>query len=322
MGGRSSSFSCLSTVCCCSWMPSSCGCLRGVSSSSFTSSARFAGSPSRSAPSCSSSSFWVLERISCSSGDMKYGLSEEPSFLSKSSPFFNDGTASPTARILPEKKKKEKMPAQKRREDPDDLDHGQDERAKGQGARVVSRTMRKTTNREHNNNNKPRINNKSQTQQEQSSLSPKGPAQRGEDGVGGDVFGLLEGPVIRGEGPGQRDLAQGRHEVGAPEEEKDVVELEQDEVSVVERLPAVEGKQALGIRALSCDVSLEYSQSELLNTLYTCSLEVDRKLGRAVKEVESTEGGRCPKRRIHSSDGPVRDHHGQEDEGQQRVEQG
>lgn len=65
------------------------------------------------------------------------------------------------------------------------------------------------------------------------------------------MFRLLEGPVIRGEGPRQSDLAQGRHKVGTPEEEEKVVELEQDKVFVVDCLPTIEGKQALCIRTLS-----------------------------------------------------------------------
>lgn len=148
---------------------------------------------------------------------------------------------------------------------------------------------------------------------------PEGSSQRGEDGVGGDVHRLFEGPVVGGEGPRQRDLAQGRDEVGAPEEEEHVVELEEDEVLVVEGLPAVEGKLALGVRTLSwrvggvegleeveeeegdwssylrqagfklaaqrgevptlgSQVSSACSHSDLLNTLYTCSLDVDKKL--------------------------------------------
>uniref|UniRef100_A0A667ZW15 Uncharacterized protein n=1 Tax=Myripristis murdjan TaxID=586833 RepID=A0A667ZW15_9TELE len=99
--------------------------------------------------------------------------------------------------------------------DPDDLDQRQDQRAKGQGACVVS-----------------------------------SPTQGGEDGVGRDIVWLLEGPVIRGKGPCQSDLAQCSHKVGAPEEEEDIVELEQDEVFVVEGLATVEGKQALCIRTL------------------------------------------------------------------------
>uniref|UniRef100_A0A8D3DWM0 Uncharacterized protein n=1 Tax=Scophthalmus maximus TaxID=52904 RepID=A0A8D3DWM0_SCOMX len=51
-------------------------------------------------------------------------------------------------------------------------------------------------------------------------------------------------------GPRQSDLAQGRHKVGAPEEQEDVVELEQDEVLVVDALTSVEGKQALCIWTL------------------------------------------------------------------------
>uniref|UniRef100_A0A3Q3W0R0 Uncharacterized protein n=1 Tax=Mola mola TaxID=94237 RepID=A0A3Q3W0R0_MOLML len=94
--------------------------------------------------------------------------------------------------------------------DPDHLDQRQDERAKRQGARVVS------------------------GQQEEAQANR-------EDGEGGNVLGLFEGPV-------------GGHEVGAPEEEEHVVELKQDEVIVVEGLPAVEGKQALGIGALSRNV--------------------------------------------------------------------
>lgn len=92
-------------------------------------------------------------------------------------------------------------------------------------------------------------------------------------------------------------------------------------------------------------VSLENSHSELLNTLYTCSLDVDKKLVRYVKVSPSyflrlchTEtirlksnqirapdhGGGFPIvtwTRIHSGDGPVSDHQSQEGKGQQRVEQ-
>uniref|UniRef100_A0A3B3ILD3 Uncharacterized protein n=1 Tax=Oryzias latipes TaxID=8090 RepID=A0A3B3ILD3_ORYLA len=46
-------------------------------------------------------------------------------------------------------------------------------------------------------------------------------------------------------------LAQGRDEIGAPEEKEEVVELEHDPVSVVDGLAAVEGKQALCVRTLS-----------------------------------------------------------------------
>lgn len=83
---------------------------------------------------------------------------------------------------------------------------------------------------------------------------PKGPAQGGEDGAGGNVFRLFKSPIIGGEGPRHGDLAQGRHEVGTPEEQENVVELEEDEVFVVEGLPAVEGKQALCIRTLGGNI--------------------------------------------------------------------
>lgn len=137
--------------------------------------------------------------------------------------------------------------------DPDHLDQRQDERAKCQGACVVSGQQEEAQanrEREPNTPTSPRT----QIYQRKSSFSPEGPSQRGEDGEGGNVLGLFEGPVVRGEGPWQRDLAQGGHEVGAPEEEEHVVELKQDEVIVVEGLPAVEGKQALGIGALSRNV--------------------------------------------------------------------
>uniref|UniRef100_A0A672JB38 Uncharacterized protein n=1 Tax=Salarias fasciatus TaxID=181472 RepID=A0A672JB38_SALFA len=101
---------------------------------------------------------------------------------------------------------------------PDDLDQRQDQGAERQGACVVSEQEEHT--------------------------------ERGEDGVRRDVVRLFEGPVIRGEGPRESDLAQSRHEVGTPEEEEDVVELKQDEVFVVDRLASVEGKQALCVWTL------------------------------------------------------------------------
>lgn len=95
---------------------------------------------------------------------------------------------------------------------------------------------------------------------------PEGSSQRGEDGVWRNIIWLLEGPVIRGKGPRQSDLTQGRHKVGAPEEEEDIVELEQDEVFVVEGLPTVKRKQALSIRTLSRDVGgVECLEKEALN---------------------------------------------------------
>uniref|UniRef100_A0A8D0DEV2 Uncharacterized protein n=1 Tax=Sander lucioperca TaxID=283035 RepID=A0A8D0DEV2_SANLU len=57
-----------------------------------------------------------------------------------------------------------------------------------------------------------------------------------EDGEGRHVIRLDEGPVSR-------------HEVGTPEEQEDVVELQADQVFVVRGLSAVEGKKAHGVRA-------------------------------------------------------------------------
>ena len=50
---------------------------------------------------------------------------------------------------------------------------------------------------------------------------------------------------MRGEGSGEGHLSQRRHEVSAPEEEEDVVELQPDQVLVVRRLSTVESEQAL-----------------------------------------------------------------------------
>uniref|UniRef100_A0A8C3MYM1 Uncharacterized protein n=1 Tax=Geospiza parvula TaxID=87175 RepID=A0A8C3MYM1_GEOPR len=105
-------------------------------------------------------------------------------------------------------------------DDPDDLDDGQDQRAEGQRAGVVPRD---------------------------------GPA--GEEREGRHVVGLLEGPVVGGEGARQRHLAQRDDEVGEPEEHEDVEELQHDEVLVVGGLAAVEGEEALGIGAQLGDVA-------------------------------------------------------------------
>uniref|UniRef100_A0A3P9JPA1 Uncharacterized protein n=1 Tax=Oryzias latipes TaxID=8090 RepID=A0A3P9JPA1_ORYLA len=96
--------------------------------------------------------------------------------------------------------------------DPDDLDQRQDQRAKSQGAGVVP------------------------TQQTEASISPPNP--RRPLGLNGNIHFIGH-------------LAQGRDEIGAPEEEEEVVELEHDPVSVVDGLTAVEGKQALCVRTLS-----------------------------------------------------------------------
>uniref|UniRef100_A0A672G5G2 Uncharacterized protein n=1 Tax=Salarias fasciatus TaxID=181472 RepID=A0A672G5G2_SALFA len=114
-------------------------------------------------------------------------------------------------------------------QDSDDLNGRQDERAEGQSPCVKD--------------------------------GPERPPQRGEDGEAGHVVWLDEGPVVGGEGAGQRHLPQRRHEVGAPQEEEDVVELQADQVLVVDGLAAVEGEQALGVGTLA----LHQAGGEVLN---------------------------------------------------------
>uniref|UniRef100_A0A3Q2HS84 Uncharacterized protein n=1 Tax=Equus caballus TaxID=9796 RepID=A0A3Q2HS84_HORSE len=94
----------------------------------------------------------------------------------------------------------------------DDLHNGQNEGAKGQGACVR-------------------------------------PAEGGEEREGRQVVWLVEGPVVGGEGPSQRDLAQGQHEVGQPEEHEDIEDLQAQQGPVVARLPAIEGELAVGAGA-------------------------------------------------------------------------
>uniref|UniRef100_A0A8C3Y4Q2 Uncharacterized protein n=1 Tax=Catharus ustulatus TaxID=91951 RepID=A0A8C3Y4Q2_CATUS len=101
-------------------------------------------------------------------------------------------------------------------DDPDHLHDGQHQRAEGQRARVVPGDGRAAEGREER--------------------------------EGRHVVRLLEGPVVGGEGAGQRHLAQGDDEVGQPEEHEDVEELQHDEVFVVGGLAAVEGEQALRVR--------------------------------------------------------------------------
>uniref|UniRef100_A0A8D2GBE5 Uncharacterized protein n=1 Tax=Theropithecus gelada TaxID=9565 RepID=A0A8D2GBE5_THEGE len=92
-----------------------------------------------------------------------------------------------------------------------DLHNGQDERAKGQGARVVPR-----------------------------------PAKGREEREGRQVVRLAQGPVVGGKGPGQCDLAQSQHEVGQPEEHEGIEDLQAQQGPVVARLTTVEGELATG----------------------------------------------------------------------------
>lgn len=61
---------------------------------------------------------------------------------------------------------------------------------------------------------------------------------------------LVESPVIGGKGTRQSHLTQGCHKIGTPEEEENVVELQEDEVLVVGRFATVESEKALRILAL------------------------------------------------------------------------
>uniref|UniRef100_A0A674DB90 Uncharacterized protein n=1 Tax=Salmo trutta TaxID=8032 RepID=A0A674DB90_SALTR len=89
-------------------------------------------------------------------------------------------------------------------QNPDDLDDGEDERAKRQGTCVIP--------------------------------------EQGKDGEGRHVVRLDQGPVVGGKGPSQGHLTQRCHKVGTPEEQEDVVELQANQVLVVDRLSTVEGR--------------------------------------------------------------------------------
>lgn len=130
--------------------------------------------------------------------------------------------------------------------DPDDLDDSQDQRAEGQRASVVPRDGPTRLER----HNLPQL---------PATLAgldaPERAAEGGEEREGRHVVGLLEGPVVGGEGAGQRHLAQRDDEVGEPEEHEDVEELEHDEVFVVGSLATIEREEALGVRAQLGDVA-------------------------------------------------------------------
>lgn len=129
--------------------------------------------------------------------------------------------------------------------DPDDLDDGENQRAKGKRAGVVPgkdcSSYKGTTSRSSQVLLKRDI--------------PERTAKGREEGEGGHVVRFLEGPVVRREGPCQRHLAQRDHEVGEPEEHEDVEELKDDEILVVCCLAPVECEEALGIRAQLGDVA-------------------------------------------------------------------
>lgn len=131
-------------------------------------------------------------------------------------------------------------------QNPDDLNYGQNEGAERQTSCVIPTTRQR----------KPAVgtqDNRKRCEMYQRTCSthtPERPPEGRKHWEGGHVAGLVEGPVVRGESPGQRHLSQSDDEVSAPEEEEDVVELQGDQVLVVNRFSSVERKEALGVRAL------------------------------------------------------------------------
>lgn len=80
--------------------------------------------------------------------------------------------------------------------------------------------------------------------------SPERSSKGRKDWESRHVIWFDKGPVVWGERPCQGHLSQSRDKVGTPEEEEDVVELQADQVFVVNGLSTIEGKKALGVRAL------------------------------------------------------------------------
>lgn len=74
---------------------------------------------------------------------------------------------------------------------------------------------------------------------------PDGSAEWWKEWTRWDILRLPLGPVVASKRPSQGALLQGQAEVNEPEEEQQVGQLQQEEVAVVGRLPAVEGEQTL-----------------------------------------------------------------------------
>ena len=81
------------------------------------------------------------------------------------------------------------------------------------------------------------------------SVPPERPAEGREEWEGRQVVWLVQGPVVGGEGPSQRDLAQGQHEVGQPEEHEGIENLQAQQGPVVAGFTTIEGELAVGTGA-------------------------------------------------------------------------